>query len=89
MERARVNRVAKSYALIEFEDAESKKKILKNDFRVFGLHLAARLCSIEDLDYKRSIVVRGFPYATSNSDIFDFISKTLEHGSLAYNLRGH
>ena len=67
----------KSYALVEFEDFESKMRALRTETRVFGFYLLGNLCPIEDADYKRSLVLYNIPYGTSCQEIGLFLDEHL------------
>lgn len=77
IKRKKLRRFNKSVALIEFEKHEDKLKTLRVDFRNLGINISKNICKIDDLDYKRTLVINNIPYGSEIEEIVEFLNDTL------------
>lgn len=81
IEKRRMKRLSKSFALVELDSYESKQKLLRPDIRVFGIYVGGTMACVEDADLKLTITLSGIPYGTQLKSIFGFIQTRLDpHG---------
>lgn len=67
----------KSYALIEFENYESKQKALLTELRVFGLQIAGNMCFTDDADYKLTLMCNNVHWGASLEKFCECINEKL------------
>lgn len=56
---------------------EQKEKLIRPDFRAFGLLIDNNLCKIEDADYKVSVNLYNLPYGVKVQEILHFLNKEI------------
>jgi len=81
--KAKANlRLDKSYALIELENEEAKKKALVPDLRIFGMHIDGRMCMVDDADHKLTINCYNVHWGSTLKSFTTYINKIFEDNNL-------
>lgn len=76
----------KSYALIEFENYESKQKALLTELRVFGLQISGNMCFTDDADYKLTLMCNNVHWGASLEKFCDFLNEKLKEAKHSGNI---
>ena len=75
-------RLDKSYALIELESAEDKKKALIPDIRIFGMYIDGRMCMIDDADHKLTINCYNVHWGSTLKNFVNQVNTIFEENNL-------
>lgn len=78
LESARERRLNKSYAIIELESPEDKRRLLREDLRVFGVRILGAVAKVEDADYKRTLVIKNISFGSDLADFHQNIQARLD-----------
>lgn len=68
----------KSYALVEFDSMEAKKKTLIPELRVFGFKLGNNMLAIDDADHKITLVCNNVHWGASFKNFKQALNDVIE-----------